>query len=514
MKRPILALAVAALACASSRSVPPPAAATGVAVAARPAAAPGPDRSQPPPLGPTPELVLPAQHHFVLANGLKVRLVEYRRLPIVALQLVVDAGAARDPEKLPGLASFSAAMLTEGTRTRTATQISDEAGFLGASLSAGAGFDAAFLSGSVLSRHLPRFLELFADVAEHPAFRTADFTRVQDQRRVTLIQQRDQAQTVAAKAFTLAYWGDHPYGHFAIGTEASLAATRPADLAAFHAKLWQPENAELVVVGDVSEADLHALLEKTFGPWPKGPGAAPLPPRAPAAPHRTVLVEKPEASQTVLLLGMPGVSRTSPDYVATSVAFEVLGGGTSSRLFRNLREDKGYTYGLAAGADARRLGAASVIHGSVKADVTGKSIAEILGELGRLRTEPVPVEELEDAKNALVRSLPADFSTAGSIAGRLAELVIQGLPDDYWSRYAEEVRKVGPDDVLRVAKAYVDPARATLVLVGVTSLVEPQLAGLPVGAVEIRPPPGGPGPAKAATTRATAPAPASLAPAQ
>jgi predicted Zn-dependent peptidase len=316
---------------------------------------------------------------------------------------------------------------------------------------------------------------------------------------VALLQQRDQPQTVAAKAFTLAFWGTaHPYGHFTMGTEASVARTRPQDLAAFHATFWRPGNSELVVVGDVAEAELRPLLEQTLGRWKPGPRTPPVKAGAPAAPHRTVLVEKPDAPQSFVFLGMPGLDRASPDYVAASVAFQVLGGGTSSRLFRLLREEKGYTYGMGAGADARRLGGVSVVHGNVKADVTGAALTDLLGELRRLREQPVPAAELEDAKSALVLSLPASFSSVGGIAGQLAELVIHRLPDDYWNGYVDQVRKVTADDVRRMAERYMDPARATLVLVGVPAVVKPQLEKIPLGALEVRPPPGDERPAKPA----------------
>ena len=448
-------------------------------------AAPAVDRSQPPALGPNPPLALPAQRHFTLANGLRVRLVEQRRLPIVAFDLVVDAGAARDPADLPGLASFTADMLTEGTKSRTATQLSDALGFLGASINAAAAPDSAHLGGATLSEHLPAFLELFADVARNPAFPPADFERVQDERRVTLLQQRDQPAMVASRAFVSLFWGNHPYGHPLLGTEAAVERTRRRDLARFHAQYWVPANAELVVVGDVSEADLRPLLEKTLGPWAKGKAAAPLPPRAPAAPHRTLLIDKPGAPQSYLALGLPGLDRRSEDYVEATVLFEVLGGGMSSRLFRKLREEKGYTYGVGAGADARRLAGASVVRGSVKAEVTGAALQDLLGELQRMRDEPVPAEELAEAKNGIVRSLPGRFSSVGGIAGQLAVLAVHGLPDDYWGTYAREVEQVTPADVQRVARKYLDPQRLTLVVVGARGVVEPQLASVPVGKVEL-----------------------------
>lgn len=505
----------AGLACAGPRPPPspekpqsaPPAAAAPVipetpAVPAAPPAAPavagerairsthvppGPDRTHPPPLGPAPELHVPPQVHFALANGLRVRLVEHHRLPIIALQLVVNGGASLDPKELPGLASFTAGMLAEGTRTRTATQISDQVGFLGASLGAGAGQDAAFLSGSSLARQLPALLQIFADVAMNPTFPRKDFLRVQDQRKVTLLQQRDQPGVVASKAFTGVFWGDaSPYGHFPLGTEASVAAITPADLARFHARHWRPANAELVVVGDVTEAALRPLLERTLGTWRAGAALPPPPPTPPSAPHRTVLIEKADAPQSYLLLGMPGLLRTSPDVPAATVAFQVLGGGTSSRLFRHLREEKGYTYGMAAGADARRLAGASLVRGSVKADVTGPALQDLIAELGRLRDEPVPEAELADARNAIVLSLPGDFSTVGGIAGRVAELVVHGLPDDYWTRYAEAVKRVTAADVQRVAARVLDLERLTLVVVGQPSVVRPQLAGLALGELEVR----------------------------
>jgi len=493
-RRPGLVLALlAAAACAAPRksalpAAPPPPAAAAPSAPATPQPA-GPDRTKAPELGPPPELRLPEQKHFALSNGLEVRLVEYRRLPIVAVNLVADAGGARDPAARPGLASFTAAMLTEGTKTRSATRISDEVGFLGASISSSAGLDSASVGGSTLAKHLPKFLEIFADVAMNPAFPKGDFERVQDERIVTLLQQRDQPQAIASKAFAPVFWGDHPYGHYLLGTEESVKAMRPKDLAAFHERHWRPTNAELVVVGDVSEADLRPLLEKTLGVWRPGKAVPSLPPAPAVAPKRTLLLEKADAPQAYLLLGMPGLRRSSDEFVAASVAFQVLGGGMSSRLFRNLREDKGYTYGIYARGDSRRLGGVSFVVGSVKAEVTGAAVKELLAELRRLREEPVGGEELEDAKNSLVLGLPADFATAGSIAGRLAELAVHGLPDDYWNRYADLVRKVSADDVRRFALERLDPAKLTVVMVANPDVVKPQLADLPLGPIELRPAP-------------------------
>jgi predicted Zn-dependent peptidase len=517
MRRP-LAAAFAALglaACAhQSAPVPSPEAAklatapastTPAPLAAAPQ--PVPERATIPPLGPAPDLVLPPQQHFRLSNGLAVRLVEYRRLPIVALNLVIDAGGVHDPKAKPGLAGFTAAMLSEGTKRRSSTQISDEVGFLGASLGAGAGFDQASLSASGLSRHLDPLLDLFADVLLHPSFPAADFARVKDQRLVSLVQQRDQPGAIASRAFAGTFWGPHPYGHWLLGTEESVAATTREDLAKFHATWWRPGRAELVVVGDVSREELQAKLERALHAW-KGSPPPPAEPAARAAPAtRTVLLEKTGAPQAFLILGMPGFERASADYVPAEVAFEILGGGTASRLFRNLREEKGYTYGMYAHPEARKLGGVSVVGGSVKADVTGKALAELLRELQRMREEKPSERELADAKASLVLSLPADFSTAGSIAGKLAEEVIYGLPDDYWTRYVDEVEKVTADDVQRIAAKYLDPSRLVTVMVADPASVKPQLAGLPLGDVEVRP-----APAPSTAPRAAGPKPPAAAP--
>ena len=512
--RILAALAAAALglgACAApKKEAPPPSAPVAAAPAsAQPAAPQGPDRTKPPENGPPPELRVPAQLKFKLSNGLAVRLVEYRRLPIIAMNLVVDAGSARDPGARPGLASFTATMLTEGTKTRSATRISDEAGFLGASISAGAAVDSATLSGATLARHLPKFLDLFADVAMNPAFPKPDFERVQDERLVTLLQQRDQPQAIASKAFQPVFWGAHPYGHYSLGTEESVKATRPRDLSDFHGRFWRPGSSELVVVGDVSEAELRPLLERSLGTWKAGPTPSALAPAPGAAPHRTVVLEKADAPQSYILLGMPGLRRSSEDYVAGTVAFQVLGGGMASRLFRNLREDKGYTYGVYARGDARKLAGASVVVGSVKAEVTGPALKELFSEIRKLRDEPVPAQELEDAKAALVLSLPADFATAGATAGRIADLVVHGLPDDYWNRYADRVRHVTADDVRRFAATYLDPTKLTLVMVAHPDTVKAQLADLPLGPVELRAaPPSASGPKGNAATPRPVPKPA------
>jgi predicted Zn-dependent peptidase len=485
MRRALLVALALAQACATGvatrPAVPAPAA----------AATPAPDRFQVPALGPPAPLRLPPQIRFELPNGLRVRLVEYHRLPIVALNLVVDAGAAQDPPDRPGLASLTAGMLTEGTTTRSSTRISDELGSLGAHLGAGAGFDAAQLSASSLSRHLDRLLDLFADVLVHPSFPAQDFARVQDQRIVSLVQQRDQPGAVASKAFGPLYWGAHPYGHWIGGTEESLRVLDPAALRAFHAARWRPGNAELVVVGDVTRAELEPMLARALAGWSgKAPAPGPRPaPQRPAA--RTVLVEKKGAPQSFVLLGTPGFPRADPDQPAADVAFEILGGGTASRLFRHLREEKGYTYGMSARPESRRLGGVAVVGGSVKAEQTGEALRALLGELEALREQPVTAEELSGAKDGIVRGLPGDFATAGGIAGRLAESVVHGLPDDYWARYAKAIQRVGAEDVQRAARRWLDLSRITAVLVADPGVVAPQLGGLPMGPLEVRAPAGG-----------------------
>jgi len=444
------------------------------------------DRSRVPLPTSAPALRLPQQRHFALSNGLKVRLVEVHKLPILSLYLVVDAGAIHDPAEAPGLASLTAAMMTEGTARRSAIQISDDLGAIGATLQAGAGFDSASLSGSVLSAHLDELLALFADVLVEPSFPPGDFARVQDQRLVTLLEQRDQPGVVAAKAFQKLYWGDHPYGHWPMGTGASLRALRREDLVRFHALRWRPRGSELVVVGDVSFEALLAKLEKALAGWT---GAVPPTPaavekRAPG--QRALLIPKSgPAPQAFVLMGMPGFARSSKDFVPGEVALQILGGGSASRLFRELREKQGYTYGIYARAEARRLGGTSLIVGSVRTEVAGAATRALLEQIALLRREKVPEEELTVARHALLLSLPAEFATTLGIAGKLGEEVVYGLPDGYWDEYAAEVARVSAEDVERVAKAYLDPDALTTVMVCDPAAVRPQLEGLPLGDIEV-----------------------------
>ena len=377
-------------------------------------------------------------------------------------------------------------MVTEGTRNRTAFQLSDELGFLGASLGAGASMDAAYVSGYGLSRHLERLLELLADVTMNPSFPATDFFRVQDQRRVGLIQQRDQPGAIASRTFGKLYWGAHPYGHWAGGTEESVVKTTREDLARFHAEHWRPGAAELVVVGDVDAATLRALLEKAMAGWKGAEPARPIAAGAPEGKRRAILVEKKGASQTFLILGMPGIARSDPDYVAAQILFQVLGGGSSSRLFRDLREEKGYTYGLSARESAQRLGGVSYLGGGVRSDATGQAIRDLLDQVKALRDVPVPAAELADAQDGLVRALPGDFSTAAGIAGRLAEQVVYALPDDWWVRLPERIRGVTPTELQRVAGRLLDTGKLATVLVGDPEVVKAQVAGIPIGELEVR----------------------------
>lgn len=490
MRRLVLS---AVLALAAACATPQAAAKTGESEASGTSSAvsvtgPQADRGQVPPLGPPPALKVPAQVHFTLGNGLKVRLVEYHRLPLVAMYMIVNAGTARDPEKLPGAAGFTAAMLTEGTTHRSSTRISDELGLLGASVGAGAASDAAFLTGEGLARNFGAWLDVFADVAMNPAFPAADFSRVQNQRLVGLLQQRDVPGAVAMKAFIDAFWHGTPYGHWAMGTEASVKATKPADLKAFHAKYWVPNNAELVVVGDLTAGELQPMLEAALGKWKAGTPQPPLAGEAPRQASRTVMVDKPGAPQAFVIVGMPGLARQSADFVKSEVAMQVLGGGSSSRLFRDLREEKGYTYGIYAREEAHRAGGVTTIIGSARADVTAPALEGILDQVEKLRVEPVPEAELADARNALALSLPAQFATASGIAGKVAEEAIYGLPDDYWNGYAQAVLAVTPADVQAVSQKILDPSALTAVLVTDVQAVKPTLSGLPIGDVEVREP--------------------------
>jgi zinc protease len=441
------------------------------------------DRSAVPPSGPTPEYDFPDIQQHTLANGLRVWFVERPGVPLVTVQLLVDAGALNDPADRPGLASLTAAMLTEGTARRNSVQIADEIDFLAANLNAGAGQEIAFVTLSTLSRNLAPALDVFSDVVVNASFPESEWNRVRDQRLVSLVQMLDQPTTIATQEFARRVYGTaHPYGRPLQGTPASVRATTPAALRTFHRSFYRPNNANLIVVGDVSRAQLLPQLERAFAGWQRGDlptTAAPAAP-SPQAATRIFLIDKPGAAQSEIRIGHVGVERTHRDFFPLMVMNTILGGQFTSRINLNLREDKGYTYGARSAFQMGRIAGPFVASAGVQTAVTKESVIEFMRELEEVRgARPVTEQEVEFARTSIIRREPLTLETNAQIASRIQELILYDLPLDYFDEYNRHVAAVTVADVNRVAREYLRPDRFAIVIVGDRATIEQNVRQLP-----------------------------------
>src|SRR6185295_8350356 len=359
-------------------------------------------------------------------------------LPIVSTSLVVRTGSDANPLDKPGLANFTAAMLDEGTTTRSSLQIADQLAQLGATLGTRSTMDATFVQGGSLKKNFSQTLELMADVALRPSFPADEIERQRASRLAQLVQQRENAGQVAAGVTASVLYGErHPYGFTEIGTEPAVKAVSRADMEMFWKQNFVPNNAALVVAGDITMAELKPLAEKAFGGWPSGTPAKPVLGNPDTAPARVVIVDKPGAPQTeVRVIGI-GAPRSSPDFQAIQVMNMALGGLFSSRINMNLREDHGYTYGASSQFVFRRSAGPFVVGGGVRSDVTAPSVSEIFKELRGMTEKPLTGDELQMAKDSLARSVPANFETSDTAASTFADVYVYDLGLDYFSKYAD-----------------------------------------------------------------------------
>jgi len=446
------------------------------------------DRTKPPALTPLPPLKLPTVQTATLPNGLTLAVVEMHKVPVVDVQVLVDAGAARDPGDLPGLATFTALMLEQGAGTRGALAVADEAAFLGAQLNTTATLDGAVASLHVPRRRLEAALDLLADVVLRPSFPDSEVARQRELRGAQLVQQRDEPVAVANIAFpAIVYGPGHPYGHPLNGTDAATAALTRDRVAAFYRSYYRPNAARMLIVGDITLAQARGLLAARFGAWEQGdvPGLAGGSAPAPAT-RAVYLIDKPGAAQSVIRIGHVGPARSTPDWYALEVLNTILGGAFTSRLNQNLRETHGYTYGAFSQFAARRLAGAFVALASVVTAKTDSSLVEFLKELRRIRDEPVPDPELAKAKAYLTLGLPGDFETTVGTAGRFREVLSYALPLDYYDRYVDRIGAVTAADVQRVARQYIDPDHFDIVVVGDKAHIEAGIRALNEGPIVYR----------------------------
>jgi zinc protease len=463
---------------------------TGTAAAAGSAGALNADqawRRHAPKAGPAPRIALPKGESFKLANGLTVIHHYNRALPLVAADLVVKSGADANPVALSGLAGFTAQMLEEGTSTRSSLQIADDIAQLGAFLDTGSSFDASHVTLLSLKANFPKALEVLADVVLHPAFPLAEVERQRSSLIGDLSQQRESAPAVASVAAAGALYGaGHPYGYGELGTEAAIKATTRADLQGFWQRHYLPGNAALVVTGDITQAQLKDLAEAAFGAWQGGPVTAPAAAAIAPTRARLVLVDKPGAPQTALRITGMGPARKTGDFAALQVMNAALGGLFSSRLNTNLREDKGYSYGVFSQFQYHRTPGPFAIAGSVRTDVTGPAVAEMFKEVRGMRTRTMTPSELTQARNSQILSLPGLFDTNRSVGASLANTFVYDLGLDYYAGLPQRFAGVTSAQVRTVAQRYLAPEKLIVVGVGDRAKIAPQLARLGLGAPEWR----------------------------
>jgi zinc protease len=446
------------------------------------------DRSKIPAIGDRASFTAPDPKTKTLANGLTVIVAERRDLPTVAVNLVVKSGGANDVTGKPGTASMTARMLDEGTTTRSALQIASEIERLGANLGVGAGAESSSISLEALTRNLKPSLAIMADVVLNPAFAVEELERQRKLRLDEIAQELQNPAAAAAQLFPKLLFGEsHPYGQPVGGVAESIQAVTAADLKAFHAANYKPNNSALIFSGDVSLDQAVALAEEQFGSWKRADVPAINFPETKAVTENVVyLVDRQDAPQSQIRIGSFGPPRSTEDYFAVEVMNTVLGGGFSSRLNLNLRENKGYAYGAFNNLVYRTRPGYWASTAGVKTEVTKESLVEFENEIKGISGErPVSAAELADAKANLVRGYAQRFETNAQVAGEIGTLFAYGLPLETLTRYAAGIDAVTPDQVAAAARKYVDASKTVILVVGDLAKIEQPVRSLNLGRVVV-----------------------------
>jgi predicted Zn-dependent peptidase len=428
-----------------------------------------------------------------LPNGLELCAATHSSVPVASVALLVRGGSSVDPPAGHGLVSITAGLLDEGSRGQSALEIADRLARIGGELEVDVGMDAVLIGLTTLDRFLEIGLALVHEMVTAPTLANDDFNRIRNLRLERLRQMKDHAGAMAERAFARLVYRDHPYGHLSIGSEAALNAMTVDAARAMHAALFTPGGATLIIVGDRTEQELLDRAEAVFGDWrlPAGAGgaAAPAvnrdaallpPPEEPEA--RLAVVPRPGAAQSELRIGHACAPRSTPDYHVLLILNTILGGDFVSRLNLNLREQKGFTYGVRTGFNLRRGVGPFVMQTSVGTDVTGPALQEAWNEIRDIATaRPATDEEVAQAFASVSKGYPRSFETAGQVARSIAQLALHGLPDSYFEDFVPKLSHVTAHDVTRAARRYLDPAKMTTVIVGDLDKIAGPLPGLGLG---------------------------------
>ena len=433
---------------------------------------------RPPQPLPARDVKFPPYEIRTLKNGLQVVVVQHHEQPILTLRMLIRSGAASDPAKKQGVAVLTAALLDQGTATRSAEQIADTIDSIGGGLATGAGTDLSYANVLVMKDSLSLGFELLNDVVRTPAFKADELERQRQQAVSGLRVSYEDPDYVAGLVFDRLVYGFHPYGLPNNGTPESLQSVTVDDLRAFHQAHYAPNNAILAVVGDVTPQEAFAGAERAFGNWaqhdvkPDDPGAPPEPTR------RVIVVDKPDAVQTELRVGQLALPRKHPDYLAYDLTMKILGGEGANRLQRVLRSERGLTYGASAEFQALRQSGDFAANTDTRSDATAEVLRVIVEEITKLQRERVSDRELSDAQAYLTGNFPLTIETPEDIAAQVLNAIFYGLPLSDIENYRELVNAITPDDIQRVARQYLKPDRLSVVLVGNASAFTKDLAGV------------------------------------
>jgi zinc protease len=445
------------------------------------------DRTRPPAPGAIRGFDFPDVTASALDSGLALRLARLPRLPIVTAALTLDAGEAAVDETKAGLAVLTGDALEGGTEERSGADFAEALEGIGASFRVSTGWDGSTLAISCLADRLDEAAALLAEAVRRPAFPEEEVARYRSQRLAAIAQRAMDPGALATDTVQRHVFAEGvPYGRPLAGTTASVEQLGPADAAAFAAERYQPRDGGFVVAGDLDEGQVKALADRHFGDW-SGKGAArpAFTPRPRHLERRVVVVHRPGAVQSEIRMAHVGVPRATPDFFPLKVFNMILGGAFTSRLNLNLREKNGFTYGVRSSFGFRREAGPFTISTAVGTDVTAAAVREALSETERLLSEGPTEEEVAASRDYIAGIFPLQLETTGQVASRIAELVLFGLPDDYYATYRDNIRAVEVAAVAEAGRRHVRPAEMTVLVVGDAEAVRGPLEALDLGPLEV-----------------------------
>jgi zinc protease len=435
-------------------------------------------QATPPPPAPPRSGTFPKPVEETLPNGLRVIVIERRETPLVSAQLLIKNGGEVDPPELAGLADMTANLLTKGTQTRDATKIAQEVESLGASLDSGARWDSSFAIVSGMSSKIPQAMEILADVVRRPTFKSEEVERLRQQYLDNVTLALGDPGTIARFVAARVVFGDSPYGHPVSGTTESLTRISAADITKMHSRYYRPDNAILVIGGDIGAKDGIALATKYFGDWQKP--STPLPSLSAAMENaatktgRVVVIDKPDAGQAAVYLARPGINRKDADYFRGIVSNSVLS-GYSGRLNQEIRIKRGLSYGAGSQLDTRRDVGPFVASAQTKNE-SGAQVADLLlGEISRLSSAPPADVELTPRKAVLIGNFSRNLETANGLVGQVGSLALYGLGLDEINRYINNVQAVSTADIQKFAGTRLDAKTSNIIIVGNAKVFLPEL---------------------------------------